>query len=158
MKKSALFDKHWGRGWPNLKKLEPYFLDVPEQRWPFVGRSDSADLTLEGVEGSEHLPPGKGRIDIRLMMWGHPKHGVLLIYEKRGGGYRDVFSSKGDLTRLGELIRSTHDTPLPVGLFIPFDVAWQAVKEFIETEGAALPKSIEWIANRDLPANTFPDP
>jgi Immunity protein Imm1 len=158
MRKRALFDFFWGWEWPDLKSLEPYFLDTPEQRWPSEGGSDSASLTLEGVEGTEHLPLGKGRIDVRLTMWGSPKHGVLLIYEKRGGGYRDVFSSKGDLTRLGELIRSTHDTPLPVGLFIPFDVAWKAVKEFIETEGAALPKSIEWIANRDLPANTFPDP
>jgi len=52
---------------------------------------------------------------------------------------------------------ATHDTPLPVGLFIPFERAWSAVKEFMETEGA-LPKSIEWVANRDLPPNTFPDP
>ena len=50
-----------------------------------------------------------------------------------------------------------HDTVLPVGLFIPFKKAWIAVKEFIETDGK-LPRSIEWIANRDLPPNTFPDP
>jgi hypothetical protein len=74
-----------------------------------------------------------------------------------GGGYKDTFTSKSDLKRLRELVRSTHDTPLPVGLFIPFEQAWKAVKEFIETEGK-LPTSIEWIANRDLPPNTFPDP
>ncbi len=50
-----------------------------------------------------------------------------------------------------------HGTPLPVGLFIPYATAWKAVKEFIETDGK-LPKNIEWIANRDLPENTFPDP
>jgi hypothetical protein len=33
----------------------------------------------------------------------------------------------------------------------------QAVKEFIETDGE-LSKSIEWIANKDLPPNTFPEP
>jgi hypothetical protein len=32
-----------------------------------------------------------------------------------------------------------------------------AVKEFIETDGG-LPSSIEWIANNDLPPNTFPLP
>ena len=157
MKKHALFDSYWGWGWPELKWLEPYFLDRPDQRWPFEGGGDSAGFTLEGVDGTEHLSANKGRIDIRLSLWGHPQHGVLLIYEKRGGGYREVLSSRGDLTRLSELIRSTHDTPLPVGLFIPFEMAWKAVKEFVETEGE-LPKSIEWIANRDLPANTFPDP
>jgi hypothetical protein len=31
------------------------------------------------------------------------------------------------------------------------------VKEFMETDGE-LPKSIAWIANKDLPANTFADP
>ncbi len=30
------------------------------------------------------------------------------------------------------------------------------VREFMETDGA-LPKCIAWIANRDLPPNTFPD-
>ena len=42
-------------------------------------------------------------------------------------------------------------------LFIPFAPAYQAVKEFIETDGE-LPKSIEWIANKNLPPNTFSEP
>jgi hypothetical protein len=109
------------------------------------------------LEGTEHLPANHGRIDIQLELWGNPDLGVLLIWSKWGGGYKDTFTSKGDMNRLRELIRSTHDTPLPVGLFIPFEAAWMAVKEFIETDGA-LPKSIEWVANRDLPENTFPDP
>jgi len=68
-----------------------------------------------------------------------------------------VFSSKGDLTKLREWVRTLHNDPMPVGLFIPYADAWRAVKEFIETDGA-LPKSIEWIANSDLPLGTFPDP
>jgi hypothetical protein len=68
-----------------------------------------------------------------------------------------MFSSKGDLSRLHELVHATHGTPLPAGLFVPIEAAWKAVKEFIETDGE-LPKSIAWIANRDLPPNTFPDP
>ena len=46
---------------------------------------------------------------------------------------------------------------MPVGLYIPFDRAWLAVQEFIETEGQ-LPTSIEWVRNDDLPDGTFPDP
>jgi hypothetical protein len=114
-------------------------------------------LNAEGVDGTELLPANAGRIDVDLDMWGHPELGVLLIYSKWGGGHRDTFTSKRDLTRLHDLVRSTHDTPLPVGLFIPYAEAWKAVKEFIETDGK-LPQSIEWIANRDLPPNTFPDP
>ena len=155
--KRALFDTHWGAGWPDVKWLQPYFLAHPERNWPFAGGSDSAGLDAEGVDGTEHLAANDGRIDIRLSMWGNRKLGILLMYEKAGGGYSECFSSKGDLSRLSELVRSTHDTPLPVGLFIPFDIAWKAVKEFIETDGK-LPQSIEWIANRDLPPNAFPDP
>ena len=33
MKKHALFDSYWGWGWPELKWLEPYFLDRPDQRF-----------------------------------------------------------------------------------------------------------------------------
>jgi hypothetical protein len=157
MRKRAYFDTYWGAGWPTLAWLEPYFLSPLGKRWFHESGNDSAGLNLEGVEGTEHLEFGRGRVDIRLQMWGHPDHGVLIIYSKQGGGYSDDFTSKGDMTRLRELVRSTHDTPLPVGLFIPFDQAWKAVKEFVETEGE-LPKSVAWIANRDLPPNTFPDP
>lgn len=110
-----------------------------------------------GVDGTGHLNADNGRIDINLEMWGHPIHGVLLIYSKWGGGYKETYSSKGDLRRLREWVRTLHNDQRPVGLFIPFEKAWLAVKEFIETEGE-LPKGIEWVANKDLPENTFPDP
>jgi hypothetical protein len=157
MRKSVYFGSFDGRGWPLPEQLQQYFLAPPGHRWTFKGGNDNWGLTAEGVDGSEHLEANKGRIDINLEMWGHPDLGVLLIYSKWGGGVKQMYSSKGDLSRLREWVRSLHDTPLPIGLFIPFERAWKAVKEFIETDGQ-LPKSIEWIANRDLPPNTFPDP
>jgi hypothetical protein len=155
--KQAYFDVYWGEGWPKIDWLQPYFLGPPEKRWFFSSGNDSASLSIEGAERTEHLERGKGRIDIHLEMWGHPKLGVLLVRSKRGGGHKEVHSSCGDLSRLQQWVRTLHNDPMPVGLFIPFDKAWLAVKEFIETEGE-LPKSIEWIANKDLPENTFPDP
>ena len=157
MRKIAYFDTHWGAGWPELKWLEPYFLNSPDKRWVFVGRTADGSLAAEGVDGTEHLEEGRGRIDIHLRFWGNADLGVLLIWSKWGGGLKQTFNSKGDLSRLKEIVYSYHDTPLPVGLFIPFEAAWKGVKEFIETDGE-LPKGIEWIANRDLPPNTFPDP
>ena len=157
MKKRVYFDRFDGPGWPNPAQLKPYFVAPAGQRWFFESGNDSAGLLAEGAERTEDLALGKGRIDIELAMWGHPDLGVLLIWSKLGGGFKLMFSSKGDLNRLQEWVRSTHDTPLPVGLFVPYETAWKAVKEFIETDGE-LPKSIEWIANRDLPPNTFPDP
>jgi hypothetical protein len=137
--------------------LERYFLAPAGKVWFFETGNDGALFKGEGADGTEHLQANKGRIDISLSLWGYPDLGVLLIWSKWGGGHKQTYTSKGDLTRLRELVRSLHETPLPVGLFIPFEKAWKAVKEFIETDGA-LPKSIEWIANRDLPPNTFPDP
>jgi len=69
---------------------------------------------------------------------------------------REMCGSKGNLRRLREWVRSKQGTLLPVGLFILHGTAWEAVKEFMETDGE-LPTSIEWIANRNLPRGTFPD-
>ncbi len=157
MRKDIYFDRRFGPGWPPPEELKPYFLAPKGQEWFYTGGNDTAGLTLEGVDGTEHLPEGKGRIDIRLSMWGNPDLGVLLIYEKVGGGHRVGCCSKGDMARIREWVRSLHDTPLPVGLFVPFREAWKAVEEFMETEGQ-LPKSIEWVKGSDLPPGTFPDP
>lgn len=158
MKKDIYFDDYFGPGWPPLSALEPYFLAPPGKEWFYTGGNDSGGLSLEGLDGTEHLAYGRGRKDIRLSMWGNPELGVLLQYARYGGGVpRQDWFSKGDMRKIRQWVRSLHDTPLPVGLFIPFDQAWLAVKEFMETEGR-LPTSIAWVNSDDLPDNTFPDP
>jgi hypothetical protein len=136
--------------------LKPYFLGPQAKRWSSEMGNDNAGLVAEGVDETEDLDANEGRIDVDLDMWGHPDLGVLLVYSKWGGGSKQMYSSKGDVSRLREWVRSKHGTPLPVGLFIPHQEAWGAVKEFIETDGE-LPNCIEWIANRNLPRGTFPD-
>jgi Immunity protein Imm1 len=89
-------------------------------------------------------------------MVGHDRFGVLLSYLKLAGGHGGGYCSKGDLSRLKEWVRTKHDDLMPIGLFIPFESAWRAVKEFMDTEGA-LPRSIEWIADEDLPNGIFPN-
>lgn len=158
MSKYIRFDRFWGDFWPPAEELEPYFLAPKGQAWFNAGGNDTAGIALEGIEGTEHLRLGFGRKDIRLSMWGNPDLGVLLQYSLIGGGVpRKDWFSRGDLSKLKKWVRSLHDTPLPVGLFVPFAVAWPAVKEFMETEGQ-LPKSIEWVKSSDLPDGTFPDP
>jgi hypothetical protein len=157
MKKETYFDRFDRHGWPAPQQLERFFLGPPEQCWSYDGGNDNWGFDAEGVEGTEHLDVKNGRVDIRLDMYGHPKFGVLLIWSKWGGKYKETYSSKGDLSRLREWVRTLQQDLRPVGLFIPFDQAWKAVKEFIENDGA-LPKSIDWIANRDLPLGTFPEP
>jgi hypothetical protein len=50
-----------------------------------------------------------------------------------------------------------HGDLMPIGLYVPFERAWAAVKEFMEMDGA-LPKSIAWIGEDDIPDDAFPDP
>lgn len=157
MRKHGYFASRDIEGWPKPKDIEHYFLAPPGKRWFFETRNDSAGFRADGVEGTHHLELGRGRIDIALALWGHPTLGVLLIWTKLGGGLRYAYSSKGDLSKLRQWVRTTHNDPMPVGLYIPYDKAWKAVKEFLENNGD-LPKSIEWVANRDLPENTFPEP
>lgn len=157
MRKTTYFEPLPFEGWPDPKELEPFFLAAPGHEWSYAGGNDNWGLSVEGLYGTEALAAHKDRVDAHLNMWGLPDLGVLVIYEKFGGGYRDAFTSKGDMGRLREIVRTLQGDPMPIGLFIPFAEAWKAVKEFIETDGE-LPKSIAWVANKDLPPGTFPDP
>jgi Immunity protein Imm1 len=156
MKKRSYFDSRDREGWPDPRELKPYFFAPPGQEWFHTGGNDTAGLNAESLDETQALASNR-EVNIHLYMCGVPSLGVLLIYDKWASGKKDSYSSKGDSRRIREWVRNLHNTPLPVGLFIPFKSAWLAVKEFIETDGA-LPKSIEWVANKDLPAGTFPDP
>jgi hypothetical protein len=158
MRKHVYFDVFVGRGWPAPSELERYFLGPAGQRWTFFrSHNDCWGLSAEGVDGTEHLPRHQGRIDLHLTMLGNADHGVLLNYAKRGGERLEDYYSRGDLRLLREWMWSRHGSLMPIGLFIPFERAWLAVKEFLQTDGA-LPQSITWIAGDDLPADAFPDP
>ncbi|MDO8837794.1 MAG: hypothetical protein Q7V31_02620 [Parvibaculum sp.] len=158
MRKHSYFASRFREGWPDPEEIAPYFLAPPGKRWFFETRNDSAGLTAEGVDGTGHFGPADPRrITIYLDMWGHPGLGVQLTWRKWGGGNNETYYSSGDISRLGEHVRNLHDTLLPVGLFIPYEDAWVAVKAFIETEGRRS-ESIAWIEERALPAGTFPSP
>ena len=156
MKKISHFPNRSRTGWPDTTWLAPYFLTRYGRHKAFGEDNDSWGLGLEGIDGTEHLPPFNGRIDIHLTILGHPDLGVLLCYQ-RFGAKRGTFYSKRDLSRLHEWVKTMHGDLMPIGLFIPFETAWSAVKEFMETNGA-VPKSITWAAGRDLPPDAFPDP
>ena len=144
--------------WPEPKMLEPYFLGEKGRRWVFEKDTDQAALVAEGAEGTEHLGRNEGRVDIDFFLVGHPSIGVQLTHRriKRGSGRNESFSSISNTAYLDRYYRDRYGSLIAIGLFIPFEDAWRAVKEFLETDGA-LPKSIEWIAGRDLPPDAFPD-
>jgi hypothetical protein len=153
MRRTTYFDSYEGAGWPEPKWLEAYFLTAAGRRRFFARGNDSWGLKVEGI--LQNAQPPQGRIDIDLTIQGHPDLGVLLFYHKIGGSQAAAFYSKGDLTKLDRWIKTVHGDRLPAALFISFETAWKAVKEFIEADGA-LPESIDWIASTDLPPNLFP--
>ena len=157
MKKRVYFDKFDGAGWPLPSELEPYFLTAEGRRQFFVLGNDSWGLRVEGVDGTDRLQANHGRIDVYLDIIGDAKAGVLLGYRKWGGGRKDTYYSKGDLSRIREIIMTDHGDQMPQGLYVSFETAWKAIREFIETDGK-LPTNIPWIAAGDLPADTFPAP
>lgn len=157
MIKSASFADFGDQSWPSLDYLKPYFLAPKGQEWFNHFGNDTAGFTIYGANGTEHLEGYKGRIDVHLLLWGDPEHGVFLMWRKTGGGFSEFRSSKGDPSLDKKWTRTLHGDAMPLWLYIPFAEAWKAVQEFIETDGE-LPKSIAWINNNDLPEYTFPAP
>ncbi|RDV02153.1 hypothetical protein [Undibacter mobilis] len=159
MLKEGFFDEHWGAGWPNLREIEACMLDPVRREAYFKAGRDGGSFFAKGLHGTEGLTPESGRISSALYLSLSPGLGASLQYNRWDVRQQKllVFVSRGDLSRLGEFVRSFHGTPLSVGLFISFEDGFRAVKEFIETEGEQ-PTSIEWIDAETLPPETFPDP
>jgi hypothetical protein len=156
MIKTTYFMDHPGYGWPDQKWLAPYFLSPAGRRRAFDTESDSWSIAAEGVDGTESLPP-ESQIVIDLYIVGKPDLGVLLFYNRCGATGGQALYSKGNLKKLREWVVTRHRNRVPVGLFIPFEQALQAIIEFIKTDGA-VPQCIEWVAAADLPEDSFPEP
>jgi hypothetical protein len=156
MRKESYFHDFNGPGWPTPDELKKYF-SADGKLWASHG-NDNWGMGVEGLYGTAALPQ-RYSVNAKLGMTASPVHGVMLNYDKWDGRIqrKDSYVSKGDLSRLGRFMYSLHGDPLSLGLFIPFEEAWKAVKEFIERDGE-LPTSIAWVAVKDLPAETFPDP
>jgi hypothetical protein len=93
MRKRTYFASRRREGWPAPDELAPYFLARP-RRWFFETGNDSGGFSADGLNGTGHLMPGAGRIDIHLDLYGHPELGVLLLHWRKGGPDAAVFSSK----------------------------------------------------------------
>jgi GNAT superfamily N-acetyltransferase len=119
MRKRTYFDKLRGPGWPSPNEMEHYFLSASGRRQAFDIDNDCWGLSAEGVDGTEHLPAGTERIDIRLTIMGNLRYGAFLHYARHGGTQSHDYFSKTDLKRLREWIETKHGDLRPVGLFIP---------------------------------------
>jgi hypothetical protein len=93
-----------------------------------------------------------------LFLHMNPKYGVKLGYTRysRRTKQKVTLTSKGDLNRLSEFTLSMHETPLSVGLFVPFESGWNATRSFLHAP-SEIPDGVEWIESQKLPASAFPD-
>jgi hypothetical protein len=149
MRKSSSFHDFDASGWPSPDELKKYF-SAGGRLWASHGK-DSWVLRAEGLYGTAILPqPDAVTVDLR--MTGSPDHGVTLDFARWHGRIRrlDRYCSVGDLRRLRQFMVSLQGNPYSLGLFIPFEQAFRAVKEFIESDGE-LPTSIEWISGEGFP-------
>lgn len=164
MEKRCNFPKLRINAWPAPGGLAPLFLEHSRQCDLWSGGNDNWGLSIAGLDGTAHLPPkavlGRGRdtqIEARLSIWANPNHGALVYYQKISGKISIHRFSLGNMTRIKEWVRTTHDDLRPIGLYVPLETAWPAVKQFMETDGR-LPTLIDWIKPEELPIGTFPDP
>ncbi len=149
MRKSCSFHDFDASGWPSPDELQKYF-SADGKLWASRG-NDSWALRAEGLYGTAILPPSEA-VTVDLRMTGCPDHGVTLDFARWHGRIRrlDRYCSVGDLRRLWQFMVSLQGDPYSLGLFIPFEEAFKAVKEFIECDGE-LPTSIEWISGEGFP-------
>ena len=157
MIRTTYFDTYNGQGWPEPSWLARYFLTAQGRRDFFASGNDNWGLAAQGVDGTAHLPARKGRVDVDLTIQGHPKLGVLLQWQKTGRVPIQTYYSQGDLKKLAQRVKDLNGYQYPAGLFIPFETAWLAIKEFMNRDGA-LPRCIEWIRDADIPKEAFPPP
>src|SRR5262249_15967136 len=125
----------------------------------FAKGRDGGCFSIEWVYENSNSAPQSELVGATLYMHMNPDLGIKLQYSKWDGriGEKNTYHSKGDLTRLKQFVRSSHRTPLSIGLFVSFERGRKAVQEFLETDGER-PRSIEWLSDDDLSSDVFPLP
>ena len=154
MKTVVFFGDLWNTEWPTIEWLEPHFRAPPGGVSPLQAHKRGGRFEIKDNEGAQF---NNRPVDITLILIADPKYGLLLDFRRSIGEEREFFVSKGNLQRRLEWVQTPQGTPLSIGLFVPIENGWAAVKQFIESKGA-LPTAIEWMAAADLPSDTFPLP
>lgn len=75
----------------------------------------------------------------------HLDYGIYLNCSNRGEEKLSVF----DKNKLNEIVWTKDVCDFSMGLFLPPELAWKGIKEFLETGTAS--EEIEWISPDDLP-------
>ena len=143
--------------WPAADQLEQSFLDPARRNWAFWDGGGGGYISVSGLDGTENEPDGPNRSNARIAIRAHRKHGATLDHHWWDGKRRVSTShlslgSTSDMTKLPHL---DNRQPFAVGLFIPFELAWLALKDFM-VDPIHPSKSVPWINAKDLPPSAIP--
>jgi hypothetical protein len=149
----------WGSRWPAVTEVRRYFIEPREKAWLDARASGDGSLKVVGLFGTDDERPEIEKVKATLYFKADNLHGVMLGHNFWDGRTRkkEEFVSRGDLTRRVEFLTSPEGDKVSLGLFVPFEMAWLAVEDFMNGQGERS-KRIDWIDSRDLPADTFPEP
>lgn len=132
-----------GPTWEEIKNPSPFYLhqlltNPPRGFWA----QGSGDATLEYEETSGD--------EISLLILPNDEFGIYLKYHRRKGGrIVETWLSLHDANRLNEVTTCSDEWLASVGLFLPVEVAAQAVEEFARSGRRS--DAVRWITEAEIP-------
>jgi hypothetical protein len=150
---------YWNADWPRPAMVAPLFLDPKQREWCYWDGGNGGSFKIDGLNGSQAEQDPQRRANASLYIMGDRHHGISLFHRLWDGksGQARGHHSRGDLSRRLDFVRTRDGDRVSVGLFIPFEMAWLAVEDFMTNDGQ-LSTRINWVNVDDLPNDTFPEP
>lgn len=120
----------------DLSQMKKYVIDDFENYW----FDDTSDAEIQCFENNEHVS------DITIGT--NIEYGIFLHYMSRTDDKLSLY----DETKLNEVADGANcELWVSTGLFLPKELAWEVIKEFLETGKAS--NKIRWISPDDIPEN-----
>ncbi|MDE5753514.1 MAG: hypothetical protein K2H89_03085 [Oscillospiraceae bacterium] len=120
----------------DIDLMSKYIIDDFENYW----FHDTSDAAIQYFEDDKHIAD--------MIIGTNIKYGIFLHYINA----KEEKLSLYDETKLSEVVDGANcDLEVSTGLFLPKELAWEVIKEFLETGKAS--DKIRWISLDDIPEN-----
>lgn len=117
-----------------LSQMKKYIIYEFENYW----FNDTSDASIQCFKDGKHISD--------MIIGTNIKHGIYIHYIS----ITEEKLSLYDETKLSEVIDGANcDIEVSTGLFLPKEIAWEVIKEFLETGNAS--DKIKWISPDDMP-------
>lgn len=120
-----------------IEQMEKLIIDDFETFWEKGCGDGSIDFYVEGKKKST------------LMIEPNVKHGIYLNYTDHRT--QEEWLSLNDMNNLDEVAETADEIYVSIGLFLPKEIAWIGIKEFLQTGERS--KNIEWTTPDIIPDN-----